>query len=55
MKNPSIFNLKLFFVFEVFLEKVKQSIESSIGFILIIINLKIVTKELLDLLNLIET
>ena len=42
------------FDLEIFLYKAKQSIYSSVVFFLIIINLKIIIKEFLDLIDLIK-
>ena len=47
MKNLSILSLKLFFLFETSLWEAKQSVCSSIGLALAIINLKMVSRKLL--------
>ena len=54
MKNLTIFSLKLFFFIKVFLKNVKQSNYSSFDIFLIIIDLKIVIKAFLCLINLIK-
>lgn len=52
IKNLSIFSLKFFFFIEALLKKAKKYIYKPIGFILLIINLKIILEKLLDLFDL---
>ena len=49
-----MFYIKIFFCIKIFLYKAKQSIYSSIDIFLIIIYLKIVIKELLNIIDLIK-
>ena len=46
MKNLSVFSLKLFFFFDTLLKEARESICSSVGLVLSIINTKIILEKL---------
>ena len=52
MNDSSVVSSKLVFFSDIFLKKIKEGVCSSIHFTLTIINSKIVTRELLCLVNL---
>lgn len=52
MQNLSIFDLSLLFFFLILLKKTRKSVCSFFGFVLLIINQKMILKELLGLANL---
>ena len=51
MKNMSVFGLKLFFFIETFLKEARYGICSSIGLALAILDLKMISEELLGPLD----